>query len=78
MAPASKRVAAAGRQAIERLEAPSRITPRDFFEPSDEVRHLFARLINADDPNRVAIVPSVSYAMATIARNTPLGPDGNL
>ena len=27
---------------------------------------------NAPDPDRVAIVPSVSYAMATVARNTPL------
>ncbi len=72
MAPASKRVAAAGRRAIERVEAPARLGVADFFEPAAQVRRLFAEIIGAPDPERVAIVPSVSYAMATIARNTPL------
>ena len=74
MAPASKRVAAAGRQALERIEAPARLGVADFFEPSARVRRLFAQIIGAPDPDRVAIIPSVSYAMATIARNTPLAP----
>ena len=74
MAPASKRVAAAGRRAIERVEAPARLGVADFFEPAARVRRLFADIISAPDPDRVAIVPSVSYAMATIARNTPLAP----
>ncbi|MYD71771.1 MAG: aminotransferase class V-fold PLP-dependent enzyme [Acidobacteria bacterium] len=74
MAPASKRVAAAGRQALERIEAPARLGIADFFEPSSRVRQLFAQIIGASDPDRVAIIPSVSYAMATIARNTPLAP----
>ena len=74
MAPASKRVAAAGRRAIERVEAPARLGVADFFEPAARVRRLFAEIIGAPDPDRVAIVPSVSYAMATIARNTPLDP----
>ena len=74
MAPASKRVAAAGRRALERIEAPARLGVADFFEPSARVRQLFANIIGAPDPDRVAIIPSVSYAMATIARNTPLAP----
>ncbi|MXZ70624.1 MAG: aminotransferase class V-fold PLP-dependent enzyme [Acidobacteria bacterium] len=74
MAPASKRVAAAGRQALERIEAPARLGIADFFEPSSRVRRLFAQIIGASDPDRVAIIPSVSYAMATIAHNTPLAP----
>ncbi len=72
MAPASKRVADAGRRAIERIAVPSRLETADFFEPASRVRRLFARLVNAPDPERVAIVPAVSYAMATIVRNTPL------
>ena len=72
MAPASKRVADAGRRAIDRIAAPSRLETDDFFEPATRVRGLFARLVNATDPDGVAIVPSVSYAMATVARNTPL------
>ena len=74
MAPASKRVAAAGRRAIERIEAPARLGVPDFFERGARVRRLFADIIGAPDPDRVAIIPSVSYAMATIARNTPLAP----
>ena len=74
MAPASKRVAAAGRQALERIEAPARLGIPDFFEPSAHVRQLFAQILSAADPDRVAIIPSVSYAMATIARNTALAP----
>lgn len=75
MAPASKRVAAAGRQAIERIEVPSRMETADFFEPAARVRRLFAQLVRAPDPDRVALIPAVSYAMATVARNTPLAPD---
>ena len=74
MAPASKRVAAAGRRALERIEAPARLGIADFFEPSARVRRLFAQIIGAPDPDRVAIIPSLSYAMATIASNTPLAP----
>ena len=74
MAPASKRVAAAGRRALAQVEAPFRLGIADFFEPSERVRQLFAQIIGATDPDRVAIVPSVSYAMATMARNTPLAP----
>lgn len=78
MAPLSKRVADAGRTAIERLEAPSRIQTPDFFEHSDAVRRLFARLINVADHRRIAIIPSVSYAMATIAKNLRLEADQNI
>ena len=74
MAPSSKRVVEAGRLALERIEAPVRLGIADFFEPGARVRELFAGLIGAAEPDRVAIIPSVSYAMATIARNTPLAP----
>ena len=72
MAPASKRVADAGRRQIGRISIPSNLATADFFEPATRVRRLFARLVSAPDSDRVAIVPSVSYAMATVARNTPL------
>ena len=78
MAPLSRRVADAGRAAIERLEAPSRIQVPDFFEHSDAARRLFARLINVADHRRIAIIPSVSYAMATVAKNLRMKPDQNI
>lgn len=45
------------------------LTPEKFFEPAWEVRGLFTTLINGTDPERVAIIPSVSYGMAIVARN---------
>ena len=64
---------AAERAGIAGLRAkrfPQAIAPQDFFRPVDEVRERFARLIGAPDPDRVATVPSVSYAVSTITRNT--------
>ena len=72
MAPVSDSVAAAAHQAVARLRVPSTLQPTDFFEQSNRVRRLFAGLIGASEPDRTAIVPSVSYAMATLARNTPV------
>lgn len=72
MAPMSNRVATAGREALERLRNPSQLDVSDFFDPAMRVRQLFADLINAADPQRVAIVPAVSYGMAAVARNTKL------
>jgi selenocysteine lyase/cysteine desulfurase len=72
MSPLSRQVAAAGEAAIRRLSNPSEIGPEDFFRDCNEARRLFARLINASDPLRVAIVPATSYAFSQVARNTPL------
>ena len=78
MAPVSRRVADAAHTAIERLMVPSQVGPSDFFDQSNDVRRLFATLIGAGSPERVAIVPSVSYAMSTVARNTPLAEGQNV
>ncbi len=78
MAPMSNHVATAAQEVVERLRVPSRFCAGDFFEQSDAVRRLFARLVGVPDARRVAIVPSVSYAMATLAKNTPLRPGSNV
>jgi selenocysteine lyase/cysteine desulfurase len=62
----------AGFDGVRRKGDPSGIHARDFFDESHEVRHLFARLVGAADPLSVAILPAVSYGVATIARNTHL------
>jgi len=77
MAPVSDDVADAAQTAVNRLRAPS-LQPSDFFKQSDVVRGLFAKLIGVDDPSRIAIVPSVSYAMAALARNTTIRPGENV
>ncbi|MBC8153106.1 MAG: aminotransferase class V-fold PLP-dependent enzyme [Bacteroidetes bacterium] len=59
----------AGQQAILRKSQPHRLTPTDFFTDARQTRQLFSDLINADDPERIALMPSVSYGMATVAKN---------
>lgn len=78
MAPLAVAVRAAGIRGIDRRTTPHLIRPEDFFEESDRLRGLFARLVNASDPNRAAIVPSASYALAAVARNVPAAPGGNI
>lgn len=70
--PFSQAVEAAGIEAIRHTTSQiHRLTSLDFFEPAWEVRRLFADLIHAPDRERVALVPSVSYAMGVVARNLP-------
>jgi selenocysteine lyase/cysteine desulfurase len=78
MGPLSRDVEAAGVRGIARKAVPSAITARDFFDESDIVRGLFARLVNAGDPNRIAILPAASYGIATAARNTPCATGQNI
>ncbi|HYE26637.1 MAG TPA: aminotransferase class V-fold PLP-dependent enzyme [Allosphingosinicella sp.] len=71
MSPLSRLAISAGRRGLERKAHPWDIRAEHFFDESESVRALFARLIgtSADD---VAIVPSVSYAMATVMANVPV------
>jgi len=71
MAPQLKSVAAAGHFALQVRQDPRKWRQTDFFEPVREARRLFAELVNGD-PERVALLPSVSYGLATAARNLPL------
>ena len=77
-APLSKRVVAAGERALRRSAVPTKIAVSDFFTESDGVRTRFARVINAPDPARIAIIPAVSYGMAAVARNTAFEPGQNI
>ena len=74
MAPLSKSVSLTAQQAIKRLANPQTIEATDFFKPAMAVRKLFSNLIGATNPKQVAIIPSVSYGMATVANNVPLKP----
>jgi selenocysteine lyase/cysteine desulfurase len=71
MSPMLDSAAEAGRQGLERKARPWEIRAEHFFDEADRVRALYARLIGAGAAD-VAIVPSVSYAMATVMRNVPV------
>lgn len=70
MSPLSRRVQAAGEAGIRRVAVPANIQTEDFFSGCDRVRELFARLVNAPNPQRIAIIPSASYGLSAVARNT--------
>ncbi len=78
MSPLSRRVQAAGEAAIRSGAVPAEIRPADFFSGCDRVRELFAQLVNAPDPARVAIIPAASYGLSAAARNTPLARGQNV
>lgn len=68
MGPLSNDVVSAGRAGLERKARPWTIGAEDFFEPVEEVRQLFARLVGAD-ADGVAMLPAVSYGVAIAAQN---------
>jgi len=74
MSPLLKSVETAGVAGIVRKRNPGVIQPHDFFAESDVLRQRFAQLINAPDPQRVALVPSASYGIAVAARNVSTRP----
>ena len=78
MSPLMKDVEEVGIASIQLKRAPSNISPQDFFDDSDILRNEFSRLINNNEPERIAIMPSVSYGIATIARNTSLNKGHNI
>ncbi|GAB4045305.1 aminotransferase class V-fold PLP-dependent enzyme [Spirosoma litoris] len=73
-APFSKAVEQAGHSALSQQANPFGLRPDDFFSGAIRVRELFSRLIHNTDPDRIAVVPSVSYGMAVVARNLAFKP----
>lgn len=70
MSPLLKSVEEAGIQGITKRRNPAlEIKPEDFFTDSNQLKAIFAQLINAPNPQRIAIQPSVSYGMAVVAKN---------
>jgi selenocysteine lyase/cysteine desulfurase len=74
LAPLMRPVEEAAIRALFRLRDPSRLGATDFFREADRVRALFAQLVGCDRPERIAVVPSVSYGLAVAARNVQLAP----
>src|SRR5215207_483586 len=72
LGPLLKRVEEAGIEAVRRRRDPTSITAADFFTDAERARRLFAELVGAPDPSRIAFIPAVSYGIATAARNLPV------
>lgn len=78
MSPLLREAEKAGVRGLRAKRNPAGITTDDFFAESTLLRIAFARLIHAPDPNRIAIIPSVSYGMATVTHNLKLYPGDNV
>jgi len=72
MSPLLKSVEKAGIQAIRAKRNPALISAQDFFTTGELLRKEFAKLIDTKEPQRIAIVPSVSYGMANAVNNIQL------
>jgi len=71
MSPQLRSVREAGYEGVDRKTSPWQIGPQDFFDEAEIVRHLFAQLLGTQGKN-IAILPSVSYGIATAAANLDL------
>ncbi len=77
LSPLARQVERAGIEGIRAKCAPNRIDPAHFFDPCDELRRRFGRLVNAP-PNHIAIIPAVSYGVATCVRNVDVRSGANV
>lgn len=71
MAPSSHEVLQAMEAGVALKAKPWHFTPVDFFSICEDFRSRAGRLTGVA-PDNIAIVPSVSYALATAARNLPV------
>ena len=78
MSPLPRVVEEEGIRGMVRKRDPSSLAPEDFFRETQEVRRLFSSLVNAPDPDSVAIIPSVSYGIGVAAQNTALASGQNI
>jgi selenocysteine lyase/cysteine desulfurase len=69
MSPLMRSVEEAGYEGVRRKVKPYNISPSDFFGNTEILRGLFAKLVNAQHAQQVAIIPAVSYGMAAVANN---------
>lgn len=69
MSPNLKSVEMAGIQGVTHKSQPWEITRTHFFEPVEKLKQTVAKLINCDQPQRIALIPSASYGIANVTKN---------
>ena len=73
MAPLLRTAAEAGERGLRRKSRPWEVNAGQFFDEAERVRTSYAGLIGASADD-IAIIPSVSYGMATVMRNVRIAP----
>lgn len=69
MSPLLKSVEDAGMVGLRRKSQPYNIVQENFFDTFELIQQEFSSLIHCPDKDRIAIMGSVSYAMATVSKN---------
>lgn len=72
MSPQMKSVEAIGHKALALKSQPFRIQVDDFFSTVNGLKQAFAELCGVSEPDRIALIPSVSYGISTVANNISL------
>lgn len=78
MSPLLKTVEKAGLKGMLKKRNPQLISPADFFTDTEVLRREYAKLIHVNDPNRIVVIPSVSYGMATVVNNIRISKTENV
>lgn len=69
MSPLMKKVENAGKKGLIKKRKPYKIGGEDFFHDTETLRLLYSKLINNQEPERIVVVPSVSFGMANVVNN---------
>ena len=77
-APQLHSVAEAAREALRFREHSAAMPVPAFFSTPAAIRQEFAKLIGGDDRERIAMIPAVSYGVATVAHNVDLRAEHNV
>jgi selenocysteine lyase/cysteine desulfurase len=78
MAPLPAAVEKVGIRGLRSKRNPASITAADFFGTTEALRYEFAKTINVPEPRRIVVIPSVSYGMATVAKNVTISGENNI
>lgn len=70
--PQSKKLEAIGLEAIQNQCNPNYYSNEDFFGYPQQIKLAFSDLVQANAPDRIAIIPSTSYGLANVANNLNL------
>lgn len=72
MSPLLKSVEKIGLRGVRLKRNPADIRPEDFFTITRDLRREFAKLVNVSSEDRIAIIPSASYGISTVAKNVQI------
>ncbi len=78
MASLLKKVEKAGIEGIKAKRQPNKVSGEDFFKDAETLRILYSDLINNPEPNRIVMIPSVSYGIGNVVNNIPVGKGENI